>query len=96
MGKLGEMASGRNEKWPKMKLGETTKGQDRYWVEWEKGKVGKGEKEWAKREKFRRNGNGQNGIGRTGNKPFDRALEPIVSYKPCEVQRNETNNVDFV
>ena len=30
MGKLGEMASGQNEKWAKMKLGETAKGQDRY------------------------------------------------------------------
>ena len=55
MGKLGEMASGQNEKWAKMKLGETAKGQDRYWAEWEKGEVGKGEKRmgetgkiWAK------------------------------------------------
>ena len=44
MGKLGEMTSGRNEKWAKMKLGQTAKGQDRYWAEWEKGEVGKGEK----------------------------------------------------
>ena len=57
MGKLGEMASGRNEKWAKMKLGETAKGQDRYRAEWEKGEVGKGEKRmgatgkiWAKWE----------------------------------------------
>ena len=62
MGKLGKMASGRNEKWAKMKLGKPAKGQDRYWVELEKGKVGKGEKrmgqtgkirakwEWAKRD----------------------------------------------
>ena len=32
MGKLGEMAFGRNEIWAKMKLGETAKGQDRYWA----------------------------------------------------------------
>ena len=55
MGKLGEMASGQNEKRAKMKLGKTAKGQNRYWAEWEKGKVGKGEKRmgetgkiWAK------------------------------------------------
>ena len=35
MGKLGEMPSGRNEKWAKMKLGETVKGQDRYWAKWD-------------------------------------------------------------
>ena len=57
IGKFGEMASRRNEKWTKIKLGETAKGQDRYWAEWEKGEVGKGEKRlgetgkiWAKRE----------------------------------------------
>ena len=62
MGKLGMMASGRNEKWTKMKLGETAKGQDGYWAEWEKGEVGKGLKrmvgtgkirakwDWAKRD----------------------------------------------
>ena len=44
MEKLGEMASGRNEKWAKMRLGEKAKGQDRYWAEWEKAEVGKGEK----------------------------------------------------
>ena len=48
MGKLGEMASGRNEKWAKMKLGETAKGQDIHLVEWEKGEVGKGEKRMGK------------------------------------------------
>ena len=42
MGKLGEVASGRNEKRVKMKLGEMSKGQDRYWAEWEKGEVGLG------------------------------------------------------
>ena len=62
MGTLGEMASGRNEKWAKLKVGETAKGQDRYLAEWEKGEVGK---ERAKRENFGRNGN-----GRTGNKPL--------------------------
>ena len=62
MGKLGEMDSGRNEKWATMKLGKTGKGQDRYWAEWEMGEIGKGEKrmgemgkihakwEWAKRD----------------------------------------------
>ena len=57
MGKLGEMASWRNEKWAKMKLSETAKGQNKYWAEWEKGDVGKGEKRmgetgkiWAKWE----------------------------------------------
>ena len=57
LGKLGEMDSGRNEKWAKMKLGETAKGRDRYWAEWEKGEVEKGEKRigetgknWAKWE----------------------------------------------
>ena len=29
MGKLGQMASGQNEKWAKMKLGKMEKGQDR-------------------------------------------------------------------
>ena len=52
MGKLGEMASGRNEKWAKMKLGETAKGQDRYWVEWETGEVGKGKKRMGETGKF--------------------------------------------
>ena len=53
MGKLGELTSGRNEKWAKMKLGETAKGQDRYWEEWEKGEVGKGEKRMGETGKFR-------------------------------------------
>ena len=53
MGKLGEKASGRNEKWTKMKLGETAKGQDRYWAEWEKGEVGKGEKRMCETGKIR-------------------------------------------
>ena len=38
IGKLGEMASGRNEKSAKMKLGETAKGQDRMIL----GRMGKG------------------------------------------------------
>ena len=57
MGKLGEMASGLNEKWAKMKLGKTAKGQDRYWAKWEKGQKRMGESgkirakwEWAKWE----------------------------------------------
>ena len=50
IGKLGEMASGRNEEWAKMKLGEMAKGQDRHWADWEKGEVGKLKKEWAKWE----------------------------------------------
>ena len=51
MGKLGEMASGRNEKRAKMKLGETAKGQDRYWAEWEKGELGKGKKKNGRNRK---------------------------------------------
>ena len=81
MGKLGEMASWRNEKWAKMKLSETAKGQNRYWAEWEKGrtdigrngkraKLERAKEEWPTREKFGRNGNGRNGIGQTRNKPF--------------------------
>ena len=62
MGKLGEMASGRNEKWAEMKFGLIAKGQDRCWAKWKRGEVGKG-------EKFGRNGNGRNGIGRNENKP---------------------------
>ena len=57
MGKLGQMASGQNEKWAKMKLGKVEKGQDRYWAEWEKGKKRMGQTgkiwakwEWAKRD----------------------------------------------
>ena len=69
MGKLGEMASGRNEKWAKMKLGEMAKGRDRYWTEWEKGVVGKGEKRMCGTGKIWRNGNGRNGIWQIGNKP---------------------------
>ena len=61
MRKLGEMASGRNEKWAKMKLGETAKGQDRYWAEW-----GRAEKEWAKRENLGKMGMGELGWGKLG------------------------------
>ena len=53
MGKLGKLASGRNEKWAETKLGETAKGQDRHWAEWEKGEVGKGEKRMGETGKFR-------------------------------------------
>ena len=53
MGKLGEMASGRNEKWAKMKLSETAKGQDRYLAEWKKVEIGKGEKRMSKTGKIR-------------------------------------------
>ena len=53
MGKLGEMAFGRNEKGAKMKLGEKAKGQARNWAEWEKGEVGKGEKRMGETEKIR-------------------------------------------
>ena len=53
MAKLGEMASGKNEKWANMKLGETEKGQDRYWAKWEKGEVGKGEKRMGETGKIR-------------------------------------------
>ena len=70
MGKLGEMASGRNEKCAKMKLGETQKsgqilggkGKGRSWK--------RRKKEWAKWEKFGRIWNRRNGIGQTGNKPL--------------------------
>ena len=53
MGTLGEMASGRNEKWSKMKLDKTAKGQGRYWAEWEKGELGKGEKSMGETGKNR-------------------------------------------
>ena len=51
VGKLGEMAFGRNEKCAKMKLGKTAKGQDRYWAKWEKVEVRKGEKRMCETEK---------------------------------------------
>ena len=50
MGKLGEMPSGLNRKWAKMKLSETVIGQDRYWAKWKKRQSLKGRKK-----------NGQNG-----------------------------------
>ena len=74
MGKLGEMASERNEKWTEMNLGIIAKGQDRYWAKWKKGEVGNEKKKRAKREKIGRNGNGQNGIGRTGNKQIKKLI----------------------
>ena len=59
MGKLGEIASGRNEKRAKMKFGETAKGQDRYWAVWKKGRS------WKGRKKNGRNGKnlGEMGMG---------------------------------
>ena len=79
MGKLGKMASGQNEKWAKMKLGKTAKGQDRYWGDGKRAKLERAKKEWAKREKFRRNGNGQNWIGGTGNKPFPTLIKVLLA-----------------
>ena len=61
-GKVGEMASWRNEKWSKMKLGKTAKGQDRYW-----GRMGKG-RSWKGRKMNGRNGknSGEMGMGDIG------------------------------
>ena len=53
MGKLGEMASGRNEKWTEMKLGILAKRKDRYLAKWKKGEVGKGEKIMGEAGKIR-------------------------------------------
>ena len=89
MGKFGEMASWRNEKWAKMNWAKWQKGRKDIGQNGKRAKLERAKKEWAKREKLWRNGNGGNWIGQTGNKPY----QTVTGFNKILMKNKVSKNI---